>query len=219
MSLETTIRSDTAERHRKKYLSKNPVQRYVLNRLFDRIAALLRSDPPDSVLDVGCGEGFFLREMRARGALVGRYTGIDLRPDALSEAAALHPGETFLNVDLLDWDQAPRSFDLIIASQVLEHLPNPEPMLRQICRLAKRSVLVTVPLEPYFQLMNLLRGRDLCRLGNHPEHVQRWTFSGIQRTLSPWLVCESAFRVFPFSVVYGKPRGGSGGCAQEGSTG
>jgi hypothetical protein len=39
----------------------------------------------------------------------------------------------------------------------------------------------SVPFEPYFRIGNVLRGKHLGRLGNHPEHVQHWNL----RTFPP----------------------------------
>ena len=51
-------------------------------------------------------------------------------------------------------------FDLVVASEVLEHLYEPERFLERLCRLSRGPVLLTVPHEPWFRLCNLLRGRD-----------------------------------------------------------
>jgi len=72
----------------------------------------------DSVLDVGCGFGDFKRWFeRQTGTL--EFTGIDLSPDLLEEAAKRHPDGRFICGDLFDLDAAEKSFDWVILSGAL----------------------------------------------------------------------------------------------------
>jgi hypothetical protein len=93
----------------------------------------------------------------------------------------------------------------VIASQVLEHLPDPVSALKRLVDLSSERLLLTVPAEPWFQIVNLARGRHLARLGNHPEHVNRWSFSKFGRLVSNHAQIVRAYRVFPFTVVVAKP--------------
>jgi trans-aconitate methyltransferase len=181
------------------------MHRLALRRFFDRIAGELLEMGPARVLDFGCGEGLFLKEIEARGVVLDDYLGIDLREDALQTARSFHPRHRFELVDLSQWDAPPGSFDLVIASQVLEHLPDPVSALKRLVDLSSERLLLTVPAEPWFQIVNLARGRHLARLGNHPEHVNRWSFSKFGRLVSNHAQIVRAYRVFPFTVVVAKP--------------
>ena len=203
--MRSTVRSDTTRRHLAKYTSSNPIHRYTLGRLFDRVAQELELLAPRSVLDLGCGEGFFLREIERRGIRFADYLGIDARADALAVARSFHPTRRFAHADLSDGPWPEGSFDLVIASQVLEHLPDPAPFLERVTRLTSRHLLLTVPWEPWFRTMNLLRGRDLRRLGNHPEHVNHWTFGEFGSFVSRYARILRATTVFPFTIVVAAP--------------
>ena len=199
------VYSETAERQRRKYASRNPVQRFLLRRFFQRIRCWLDEIEPKSVLDFGCGEGFFWKRLAELGTLP-QVTGIDIRRDALAVAREQLPGLTFVEADLLDFAAPDGTFDLIIASEVLEHLADPGLYLGKLCRVSSRFVLLTVPHEPYFRLCNLLRGRDLRSLGNHPEHLQRWSRRRFTRFVSQFLMIEKVATSFPFILVLGRPR-------------
>jgi 2-polyprenyl-3-methyl-5-hydroxy-6-metoxy-1,4-benzoquinol methylase len=201
----STIRHDTTERHVRKYSSRNPIQWFALRRFFDRIAAELNSLQPETVLEFGCGEGLFLKEIRERGIVLDDYVGLDLREDALASARSLHPNGRFERVDLFQWSAPVGGFDLVIASQVLEHLPDPGRALNRLVELCSGQLLLTVPQEPWFRVLNLLRGRDLCRLGNHPEHVNLWTFPRFRNFVADHAEVVHAYRVFPFTVVVARP--------------
>ena len=202
-----TIRHDTTKRHRDKYENKNLVHRLVLGRFLDALAEELKPFQDVETLDFGCGEAFFWEEMKARGVEMSRLTGIDLREDALDVARHHFPQHEFLCQDLLEWKTS-RKFGLVVASQVLEHLPDPARFLSRLVELteAKGSLLLTVPWEPFFMLSNLARGRDVRRFGNHPEHVNLWSKRGFRKFVELHADVSKSESVIPFTTIIARPR-------------
>ena len=74
-------------------------------------------------------------------------------------------------------------FDLIVACEVMEHLDDPELALRAIAAARPRFLFVSVPREPMWRLLNIVRGRYLGALGNTPGHVQHWSTNGFLNML------------------------------------
>jgi 2-polyprenyl-3-methyl-5-hydroxy-6-metoxy-1,4-benzoquinol methylase len=86
------------------------------------------------LLDVGCGAGYFAREMALRGA---RVTGVDLSPRMLEHArrheAAAPLGIDYREVDAEALDAAfAEPFDVVTSCLVLQDVPRPEAALRAI---------------------------------------------------------------------------------------
>lgn len=92
-----------------------------------------------TVLDVGCGGGILAESMAARGASV---TGIDLAKKSL-KVAQLHSLESGVSVnyrcvaveDLAA--EAPASFDVVTCMEMLEHVPDPQSVVRACAQLVK----------------------------------------------------------------------------------
>lgn len=206
MVADTTIRHDTAERHRRKYTDRNPLQRLSLGAFHDGLAEAIKALAPASLLDFGCGEAFLLDRLLERGVALDGYVGVDLRADALAEARARHPALRFEDADLFTFPGDGRRFDLVLASQVLEHLPDPDRFLARLCALSSGRLLFTVPHEPWFRLMNLARGRDIVRFGNHPEHVNHWDPDSFAAFVEPRAVVERVWTAFPFVLLQARPR-------------
>jgi SAM-dependent methyltransferase len=88
-----------------------------------------------TLLDVGCGSGYFARLMASRGA---RVTAIDLSPRMIARAAeqeaAAPLGITYRAVDAADLlDQfAAASFDIATSCLALQDMPRPAQVLRQV---------------------------------------------------------------------------------------
>ncbi|MDQ3384910.1 MAG: methyltransferase domain-containing protein [Actinomycetota bacterium] len=92
------------------------------------------------LLDVGCGPGTLTVDL-ARRTAPGRTVGIDVAAEAVA-AARDHVAATGVPVelvvgDLRDVDLAPRSFDVVHAHQVLQHLQDPIGALRALATLAR----------------------------------------------------------------------------------
>ncbi len=91
------------------------------------------------VLDVGCGGGILAESMALRGAQV---TGIDLARKSL-KVAQLHSLESGVAVEYRCIaveelaDEAPGSFDVVTCMEMLEHVPDPESVVRSCARLVK----------------------------------------------------------------------------------
>lgn len=95
-----------------------------------------------SVLDVGCGNGAFLRFLREIFPGVSR-AGIELDPERAAQARATNPDALVLPGDLGDaLETIEQRFDLITLWDVFEHLPAPGPALHSLAtRLSDRGCI------------------------------------------------------------------------------
>jgi SAM-dependent methyltransferase len=98
---------------------------------------------PETVLEVGCGDGALLAEL-ARRRFAPTLSGVEI-----SEEAAAIARRRGLDVRVFDGERLPAadgSCDLGILSHVLEHVPDPGGLLAETARVC-RSLIVEVPLE------------------------------------------------------------------------
>ncbi len=186
--------------NRQKHESKNPIQRALIGRFHGQLASIVRELQPAQILDVGCGEGYVLGALRAEGITCPMH-GIDFSQDAIELAQKRVPDATFEVIDALDVANAGRQYDLVLMTEVLEHIPNPERMLPVLERIAKRYVVTSVPWEPFFRGLNLMRGKHITALGNDPEHINHWGRSAFLEFMGARFAVRSAPLVFPWTLV------------------
>jgi 2-polyprenyl-3-methyl-5-hydroxy-6-metoxy-1,4-benzoquinol methylase len=93
-----------------------------------------------SVLDFGCGTGILLDELQKRGS---RCTGVEMSPWACRYGRERF-GLTMLNEDVMTVDLPSESFDVIVMSHVIEHLPNPPVIINRLATLLKSGGLLMI---------------------------------------------------------------------------
>jgi SAM-dependent methyltransferase len=97
------------------------------------------------------------------------------------------------------------SFDAVVCLEVLEHLEDPMAAVEELLRVARLAVVLSVPYEPWFRLGNLLRGKYLSGLGNHPEHIQHWNPRRFRRLLAATGQEVRVVEAFPWIVACLRP--------------
>jgi SAM-dependent methyltransferase len=186
-----------------KYGSTNPVVRRLMSGFARSVDELFAQAAPSSVLDVGCGEGILTAEW-ARRPEVRRIVGIDLEdPKLAAEWAARdrHENLEFHTMAVEQLEFADDAFDLVAATEVLEHVAQPERAVAEMARVARRWLLVSVPHEPLWRMLNLARGAYLRAGGNTPGHLNHWTRAGFVRLLSAHGEVIETRSPFPWTML------------------
>jgi len=179
-----------------KYRAKSPLKRKLIRRFVHRVEQLIAAaEPCESVLEVGCGEGFLLGHL-AEKYPQKRFAGVDLSEHDVQLLRQHFPGIDARTGSAYDLSEFRGGRDLVICAEVLEHLDQPTLALTQIASVAPRRVILTVPHEPWFMLSNLLRGKNVTRLGDDIEHINHFTVRSFRRLLEPY------FRVLELTTSY-----------------
>jgi SAM-dependent methyltransferase len=185
-----------------KYGSSNPVVKRLMAGFHSALDELWQRAAPESVLDVGCGEGVLTEDWSERLG-DGRVVGIDL-DDPKLRAEWDRRGRANLEFrpeEATSLSFADGEFDLASAIEVLEHVPEPEATLAEMARVADRWMLVSVPREPLWRALNVARGAYWRSLGNTPGHVNHWSKRGLLSLLSRFGTVEEARSPFPWTMA------------------
>lgn len=161
------------------YNAKNPLVRFVHR---GRLRAITDHFPRGArlkVFDAGCGEGHLLAALHERYPS-HEYHGADATPIALTRARARCPFAAFSRADLLFLAYPDASFDVVIATEVLEHIFNYRAALRELIRILKPggTLILTFPNEILWTVSRFFLGRRPIKV---PDHVNSFT---------PRRVCE-----------------------------
>lgn len=118
-------------------------------------------------LEVGCGDGALLCELRRRG-FGGALSGVEITDAAVAIARSRPQIDSVERYDGLHLPAADGAYELGVLSHVLEHVPDPAALLREVAR-ACRAVVVEVPLEANWSARRAGKREHAAEVG----HLQR----------------------------------------------
>jgi ubiquinone/menaquinone biosynthesis C-methylase UbiE len=130
-----------------------------------------------AVLDVGTGTGRAALILARGGA---RVTAVDASEEMLAiarqrAAAQMMTGITFQRGDAHNLDFADRSFDAVVSLRMLMHTPQWQRCVSELCRVAKRLVIVDYPSATSVALFESIARRGLHGVGMKTEPYRVFT--------------------------------------------
>ncbi|MGZ3715782.1 MAG: class I SAM-dependent methyltransferase, partial [Ktedonobacterales bacterium] len=144
----------------------------------DKVLGILRGLQPDTLLDIGSGRGAFLWPL-LDAFLHLPVTCADILEHRVAGIQAVHDGGVAtlaaVRADATALPFADGSFDVVTLLEVLEHIPDTQSALAEVCRVARRFVVLSVPMHP----------------DDNPEHIHLFD----QRELSGLLEQQGIARV------------------------
>lgn len=145
------------------------------------ILQLLANTPKDlSILDIGCSSGMLLNELAGIGFNKDKLYGIDISPDAVQQSKENGVQNSFLmDAGSIDLN---RKFDILIASDCLEHLENDKEALGNWRKILNRDGQLIVFVPAFMALWN---EHDVANM-----HYRRYTRKALKKKL-----IESGFEV------------------------
>jgi ubiquinone/menaquinone biosynthesis C-methylase UbiE len=153
-----------------------------------KVLGALKGIAPSELLDIGSGRGAFLWPLldafpqlpiTALDKLDYRVAGIQaVRVGGVEHLTALQGDATDLR---LDDDQ----FDVVTLLEVLEHIPDTARALAEVCRVARRFVVLSVPSKP----------------DDNPEHIHVFDAALLERSLRAAGATRVRFDYLPGHIV------------------
>ncbi|MBN8216613.1 MAG: class I SAM-dependent methyltransferase [Spirochaetes bacterium] len=128
------------------------------------------------ILDVGCEDGFFVRELRKAGL---DAHGVDSLEAAVNHCRKKDPGGTYFSGFAESIKVPGETYDTAILSHVLEHVWSPPEVLKEAARVLKKGgrLLVVVPFG----------------YGNEPNHLRIFSRETLAAAVAPWFTVEEQF--------------------------
>ena len=146
-----------------------------------------RAESP-SILDIGCATGALIASLRDKG---WRVTGVEISPSAIY--AKNERKLDVRNIPLEENNFPDNSFDVILASHLIEHLNEPKAFLEETYRILKNngSLFITTPDISGFQSL-LFGSRWRSAIFDHLYLFSRRTLSKMLKTIGFKIVsCHS----------------------------
>ena len=190
-----------------KYGSKNPIVKWMINGFEKSLSGFVEGSSPLSIHEIGCGEGYWVIRWSQQGLSV---RGSDFSRDVIEIArgnASNHglPTSLFQTRNVYEVDAEVDTADLVVCCEVLEHLEDPELGLQALQKITTQSLILSVPREPLWRVLNLARGKYICKLGNTPGHIQHWSKREFLQLVSRYFEVVEVKNPLPWIMIFCRP--------------
>ncbi|HRO41479.1 MAG TPA: class I SAM-dependent methyltransferase [Flavipsychrobacter sp.] len=172
--------------------SENPVEKEEINRLRQNILAQI-PEKAEWILDVGCGGAWLAHTLVPKERKVISMDISDINPiRAIKQVASPH--NHAIVADVFEMPITQESVDCIVASEIIEHVPDPKKFLSELFKILKPGgrLIVTTPYNEFIRT-------SLCihcnRLTPHNAHLHSFNEQSMKKFL-PADVKNSSMKIF-----------------------
>ncbi|MBN1122374.1 MAG: class I SAM-dependent methyltransferase [Anaerolineae bacterium] len=153
------------------------------------------------LLEVGCGSG--QGSLQIMKMLVGQQTLqiSDINKEFVIKLQASNFPLRVTQESVYDLKRAGGEFDCIFLLEVLEHLDNYEKALSELVRVSKKYIVISVPNEPLWRILNMMRGKYLRGFGNTPTHVNHWSPPALKKLVSQYAEVQKIYLPIPWIIL------------------
>lgn len=197
----------TAVVHAEKYQAGNWISRRLVYNFMTTLLQFVQQVGSVDIHEVGCGEGHLLG-MLARNHFQVRGCDVSETSLAVATRESERHGLNFpLQIkSVYDLDPAVDSADTVLCCEVLEHLVDPDAALAKLVSVTRKDLILSVPREPIWQLLNLVRGKYWHALGNTPGHYQQWTRQMFVDLVAVHAEIVSIKTPLPWTMIHCRPK-------------
>ncbi|MBA3724091.1 MAG: class I SAM-dependent methyltransferase [Candidatus Levybacteria bacterium] len=186
-----------------KHTNQNPISKFFLENFSKVLIESIQPLKPQSILDVGAGEGFVLEKLR-KNKIGKKLEGIEYMDEAIALGKKTNPLVKIRKGDIYKLPYKDNAFELIICTEVMEHLEDPKAALAELKRVTSKHIILSVPNEPLFTIQRFLRGKNMMKLGDHPEHIQHWNSGTFRAFVADQLTIKEVKTPLPWTMVIAK---------------
>lgn len=200
--------SNVAGNYYDKYHTRNPIAQWLMNGFYRAFDDLVARSAAKTAYEAGCGEGHLSIRLANHGLeIAGSDVDSEIVQRAIENVRAAGAHGEFRVCNLYDLTtNVVGNRDLVICCEVLEHVDEPERALDVIAKINSKHVILSVPREPIWRILNMARGQYLLSLGNTPGHLQHWRSRRFLDFLQRRFDVVAIRRPLPWTMALCKPR-------------
>ena len=191
------------ENFRDKYTKSGRIGGWLIDRFYGTINEFVHQCAAETktVLEIGVGEGFSTQRIRQMLPPDVQFEASEFHADLVARAEKRNPGIRVRQESIYALNRRPSSFDLVLCLEVIEHLENPGAGLAELARVCRKYCIVSVPREPIWRLLNMMRGKYIGSLGNTPGHLQHWSTSEFRKFVAPVFNVVEVRTPLPWTIL------------------
>ena len=146
------------------------------------------------LMEIGCGSGFLLKTAISRG---WQADALELSPELASLAGQLNPSSNITVANVLDHNSGNSNYDAVMALDVVEHVLDPELMLKNCQAMLKPSGLLLIQ-TPNTRGLRSRTQKARWDMRDSSQHINLFSDRGLEGLLE-----KTGFEVVMLRTVSG----------------
>lgn len=156
-----------------KYENNSVIARQLVDNYFKAVSRLMaKTEHVKLAHEVGVGEGYSTIRLYD---MVPNLTASEFVETMVRKAQKNNPKVKIFQESVYELQYLNESVDVVFLLEVLEHLDYPELALKELKRISKRYLILGVPNEPLWRILNFMRFKYMKEFGNTPGHLNHWS--------------------------------------------
>ncbi len=198
MKTTKEIQDDVAEWdiHAHVYTSSNKFEKWIADKRIQTIKKLVDEKGDNlKVLDAGCGDGFFLESLSEKHNVIGS----DIAVRRLYRSIEKTKKVSLVASDCYNFSFKNESFDVVVGSELLEHVTYPEIIINEMMRVTKKggSIIVSSPNENNWRLGRFATLRFPI---THKDHIYKITPKKLRKFFGRNPVTSKTIPALPYTL-------------------
>jgi ubiquinone/menaquinone biosynthesis C-methylase UbiE len=188
-----------------KFETTNIIEKFLVKRYKKKLIGLIKSISVKSMYEVGSGEGEIINVV-SKNKDIKFILGSDIDKNLLTQNAIRFPDYHWILNKAEQLPISENSIDLLLACEVLEHISSPDAFLEECKRINSKYYIFSVPNEPLWRILNMMRFKYLKNFGNTPGHINHWSKHQLIKLLSSYLNIIEVFHTQPWIFLLARPK-------------
>lgn len=183
------------------YENHNRITQFLLNNFFLTLKKCIsKLVPSDRLLEIGCGPA--MSSQRLFKMLTGQsFEASEFDQRLVNKLQKANLPFSVRQESVFELQREDNSYECLFLLEVLEHLTDYEKALDELFRVSNKYVIVSVPNEPLWSFLNMVRGKYIQDKGNTPGHVNKWSVKTLKSLLSSYGKIEFVATPLPWIVA------------------
>lgn len=187
----------------KEYNNSNPITKYLINNFYNNLEEILKkfASENDKIFEIGCGAGESSERIlnMLKESNLFEISEYDTR--YIEMIRKFKPHLSVRQADVTNLRENDQQYDIVILLEVLEHLEDFRRALNEIFRISNKYVIISVPREPIWRLLNMIRFKYVKNFGNTPGHINHWTSRSFVTLLNEYGEVVSIMNPLPWTLL------------------
>lgn len=172
----------------------------LINNFYQKLFELVNDLDINNAFEVGAGEGYSSQKIIEFLPKKTKFEISEFEADLIDRIQNKVGSLNVSRQNIYKIDKKDNEFDLVFCLEVLEHLRKPKDALRELHRISNKYVIVSVPNEPLWRFLNMMRGKYWSGWGNTPGHIQHWNDGSLRILLEKYFAVEKIAKPIPWMI-------------------